>query len=119
MRIAVCDDCRQDACAVRELLSGQEVKLYGSAESLLLDVEQDGRVQECTGKLNNLEQQICVDMFLRCHQSFIVNVYHVREIAGIKIVLTEEGEKVLLSRCYYAAVQERNRKLLFEEVGWE
>lgn len=236
MRIAVYDDCRQDACAVRELLPGQEVTLYGNAESLLLDVEQggmqfdlylldifmensmsgielagklrawdkeaaicfvsasddyyreaydlyavqylikpigreelekltarverlfkknkettlgyswrrasgvipyskilyicsrkhvlfihctDGRVQESTGKLNDLEQQICGDVFLRCHQSFIVNVYHVREIAGMEIVLVENGEKVPVSSFYYAAVQERYRKLLFEEVEWE
>ena len=43
MRIAVCDDCPKDACAIRDLLSGQEVEIYGSAESLLADVEQDGK----------------------------------------------------------------------------
>lgn len=236
MRIAVCDDCRQDACGIRDLLSGQEVKLYGSAESLLADVEQgrkhydlylldifmedsmdgielagrlrdedeaaaicfistsdefyreaydlyavqylikpvgreeleklldrvgkifiknmektlryswrrasgvipygkilyissrghvlficciDGRVQESTGKLNDLEQHICGDTFLRCHQSFIVNMYHVREFSGMELTLAEEGEKVPVSRRYYAAVQERYRKIMFEEVGWE
>lgn len=236
MRIAVCDDCRQDACAIRDLLSGQEVKLYGNAESLLADVGQggkhfdlylldifmensmngielagklragdeaaaicfvstsddfyreaydlyavqylikpvgreeleklldkvekifvrnrektlryswrkasgaipygkilyissrehvlfihctDGRVQESTGKLNDLEQQICGDTFLRCHQSFIVNMYHVREFSGMELTLAEKGEKVSVSRRYYAAVQERYRKILFEEVGWE
>lgn len=41
MRIAIFDNCRQDACAVREPLPGQEVKLYGGAESLLSDVEQE------------------------------------------------------------------------------
>lgn len=236
MRIAVCDDCRQDACAIRHLLSGQEVKLYGNAESLLADVKQggkhfdlylldifmensmngielagklragdeaaaicfvstsddfyreaydlyaiqylikpvgreelnklldkvekivlrnrektlryswqrasgaipygkilyisssghvlfihctDGRVQESTGKLNDLEQQICGDTFLRCHQSFIVNMYHVREFSGMELTLAAEAEKVPVSRRYYAAVQERYRKIMFEEVGWE
>lgn len=236
MRIAVCDDCWQDACAIRDLLFGQEVKLYGNAESLLADVEQgrkhfdlylldifmensmngielagklrmeeeaavicfvstsddfyreaydlyavqylikpvgreeleklldkvekifirnmektlryswrralgaipygkvlyitsrehllfihctDGRVQESTGKLNDLEQQICGDTFLRCHQSFIVNMYHVREFSGMELTLALEGEKVPVSRRYYAAVQERYRKIMFEEVGWE
>ena len=76
-------------------------------------------MQESTGKLNDLEQQICGDTFLRCHQSFIVNVYHVREIAGMEIVLAEKEEKVPVARRYYAAVQERYRKLLFEEVGWK
>lgn len=236
MRIAVCDDCRQDACIIRDMLPGQEVKLYGNAESLLADVEQggnhfdlylldifmensmngielagklragdeaavicfvstsddfyreaydlyaiqylikpvgreelnklldkvekivlrnrektlryswrrssgaipygkilyisssghvlfihctDGRVQESTGKLNDLEQQICGDTFLRCHQSFIVNMYHVREFSGMELTLVSEAEKVPVSRRYYAAVQERYRKIMFEEVGWE
>lgn len=236
MTIAVCDDCRQDACAIRDLLPGQDVKLYGRAENLLADVEQggkrfdlylldifmensmsglelaeklragdelaaicfvstsddfyreaydlyavqylikpigreeleslldkvekifvrnrektlryswrrasgaipygkilyisssghvlfihctDGRVQESTGKLNDLELQICGDTFLRCHQSFIVNMYHVREFSGMDLTLEPEGEKVPISRRYYAAVQELYRKVMFEEVGWE
>lgn len=236
MKIAVCDDCQQDACAIRDLLSGQEVMLYGNAESLLEDVWQrgkrfdlylldifmgnsidgielagklragdetaaicfistsndfyreaydlyaiqylikpvkkeeldkllgkveklfirhkekilryswrrtsgaiaygeimyissrghvlsihctDGKVQESTGKLNDMEQQICGEMFLRCHQSFIVNMYHVREFSGMELTLATDGEKVPVSRRYYAAVQERYRKMLFEEVGWE
>lgn len=240
MRIAVCDDCLKDACAIRDLLSGQEVEIYGSAESLLADVERDrkrfdlylldifmkkstetsmsgidlvgklragdeaavicfvstsndfyreaydlyavqylikpvgreeleklldkveklfvrnqkktlryswrrasgvipygkilyissrehvlsihctdGRVQESTGKLNDLEQRICGDTFQRCHQSFIVNMYHVREFAGTELALAVEGKKVPVSRRYYAAVQERYRKIMFEEVGWE
>lgn len=235
MRIAVCDDCRQDACAIRDLLFGQDVKLYGSAECLLEDVVQggkrfdlylldifmensmngiecaeklrtedetavicfvstsddfyreaydlyavqylikpvgrkeleklldkvekifirnrektlqytwrrasgaipygkilyissrehvlsihctDGRVQESTGKLNDMEQYICGNNFLRCHQSFIVNMYHVREFSGMELTLAG-GESVPISRRYYAAVQERYRKIMFEEVGWE
>lgn len=42
MRIAVCDDSRQDAYAIYDLLEGQEVKLYSDAESLLADVRQSG-----------------------------------------------------------------------------
>lgn len=40
MRIAVCDDDRQDACAVCELLGGQDVKWYDNAGSMLADVKQ-------------------------------------------------------------------------------
>ena len=231
MRIAICDDCRQDACAVRELLPGQEVKLYGSAESLLSDMKQDGkrfdlylldifmensmsgielagklrewdetavicfvsasddfyreaydlyavqylikpigrekleklidkvekifiknkektlryswrrasgaipygkilyissrehalfihctggRVQESTGKLNDLERQICGDIFLRCHQSFIINIYHVESMGNSD--LTIAGERIPVSRRYYAEVKKRYQKMLFEGV---
>lgn len=231
MRIAVCDDNRQDACALRALLEGQEVKLYGDAESLLADVRQgsahydlylldifmensmsglelarelratdetavlcfvstsddfyreaydlyaiqylikpvsreavrrlldkveqiflkdaektlpyswrrssgtipygkilyissrehvlsirctDGRVQESTGKLNDMERQICGDTFLRCHQSFIVNIYHVEGMSGLD--LTVAGERIPVSRRYYAEVRKRYQQILFEGV---
>ena len=235
VRIAVCDDSRRDACALRDLLEGQEVKLYDNAESLLADVRQggmrydlylldifmenslnglelaaalravdeaavlcfvstsddfyreaydlyavqylikpvgreevrrlldkvekifikntdrektlryswrrasgtipygkilyissrehvlaicctDGRVQESTGKLSDLERQICGDIFLRCHQSFIVNMYHVRELSGTELVLAADGQKVPVSRRYYAEVKKRYQRMLFEEV---
>ena len=231
MRIAVCDDNRQDACALRALLEGQEVKLYGDAESLLADVRQgsahydlylldifmensmsglelarelratdetavlcfvstsddfyreaydlyaiqylikpvsreavrrlldkveqiflkdaektlpyswrrssgtipygkilyissrehvlsirctDGRVQESTGKLNDMERQICGDTFLRCHQSFIVNIYHVEGMRGLD--LTVAGERIPVSRRYYTEVRKRYQQILFEGV---
>lgn len=39
MRIAVCDDCREDALLLKEYLAGHEVSVYSNAESLLTDVE--------------------------------------------------------------------------------
>ena len=72
----------------------------------------DGRIQESTGKLNDLEQQICGDTFLRCHQSFIVNIYHVEGMGGSE--LTVAGERIPVSRRYYADVKKRYQKMLFE-----
>lgn len=74
----------------------------------------DGKIQESTGKLNDLEQQLCGDTFLRCHQSFIVNVYHVEGLNGSE--LTVGGEQVPVSRRYYAAVKKRYQEMLFEGV---
>lgn len=39
MRIAVCDDCMEDALSLKKYLDGQEVSIYSDAESLLADVE--------------------------------------------------------------------------------
>lgn len=233
MRIAVCDDDRQDACAVCELLGGQEVKWYDNAGSMLADVEQknmrydlylldifiddsmnglelarelrrideeavlcfvstssdfyrdaydlyalqylikpvkaddlrrllekveknslrqgekmlqyswrreqgvipygdvlyissmkhvlsiwctDGSVQESAGKLDDLERQICGDAFLRCHQSFIVNMNHVRAFSGTELTLAKDGQKVPVSRRYRTEVKTRFEELLFEGV---
>ncbi len=42
MKIAICDDCRQDAVRLQNMLSGiHDTRLYQSAEQLLTDVKDD------------------------------------------------------------------------------
>lgn len=235
MRIAVCDDCMEDALSLKDYLDGQEVSIYSDAESLLADVEgrnrqydlylldifmeesmngielakklrrvqeeamlcfvstsddfyreaydlyalqylikpvgeesinkllqkvkknivwqtdnektllyswwgksgaipygkiryigtrghalaiccTDGKMQESTGKLNELERQICGDIFLRCHQSFIINLYHVESMKGSELMIA--GEQIPVSRRYYTEVKKRYQRMLFEEMDW-
>ncbi len=231
MRIAVCDDCMEDALSLKKYLSGQEVGIYADAESLLADIENkkkqydlylldifmkesmngielaeklrrvqeeavicfvstsddfyreaydlyavqylikpvqkesldkllqkvqkisgcdnektliyswwgksgmipygkiryissrghtlsvyctNGNIQESTGKLNDLQHQVCGDTFMRCHQSFIVNMYHVEGIRGTDLIVA--GEQIPVSRRYYAEIKKRYQEILFEEV---
>lgn len=231
MRIVICDDCREDALAVRKLLRGHDVRTYSGAEMLLADLEEkgmqsdlylldifmekslngielakrirrvqedaaicfvsssddfyreaydlyaiqyllkpvgeeavkrlldkvsktlsenreqrlpfqfhgqpgsipygkilyinsrehsiyihctDGTVQECKGKLNELAVQVCRNTFMRCHQSFIVNMYRVDALKGMELTVGEE--KIPVSRRYYAEVKRRYQEILFEEV---
>lgn len=74
----------------------------------------DGRIQESTGKLSDLQQKVCGDVFLRCHQSFIVNMYHVEGIYGSDLMVG--GEQIPVSRRYCAEVKRRYQEILFEEV---
>lgn len=74
----------------------------------------DGTVQECKGKLNEMASQVCGDVFLRCHQSFLVNMYQVDNINGSE--LTVCGHRIPISRRYYAEVKRRYQEILFEEV---
>ncbi|MCM1119116.1 MAG: LytTR family DNA-binding domain-containing protein [bacterium] len=74
----------------------------------------DGSVQECKGKMDDLELQICGEVFCRCHQSFIANMYHVDRLNGNMLILGEHG--VPISRRYYAKVKNRYQEILFEEV---
>jgi len=74
----------------------------------------DGNIQESTGKLNDLEHQVCGDIFMRCHQSFIINMYHVEELSGNGLMIA--GERIPVSRRYYDSVRKRYREILFEEV---
>ncbi len=74
----------------------------------------EGKMQESTGKLNDFESQLCGKVFVRCHQSFIVNMYHVESLNGAE--LTVDGEQIPVSRRYYDEVRRRYREILFEEV---
>lgn len=91
-----------------------KIRYIGSRGHVLLICCTDGRIQESTGKLNELEQQICGDIFLRCHQSFIVNIYQVEGMSGSELLVA--GERVPVSRRYYAEVKRRYQRMLFEEV---
>lgn len=74
----------------------------------------DGTVQECKGKLSELESRICGDVFLRCHQSFLVNIYQVDNLSGNDLIIL--GQRVPISRRYFAEVKRRYQEILFEEV---
>lgn len=75
----------------------------------------DGKVQECKGKLSEIALQICGDVFLRCHQSFIVNMYQVDSLNRNDLMVS--GQYIPVSRRYYAEVKKRYSEILFEGVG--
>lgn len=74
----------------------------------------DGTVHECIGKLNEMEAQLCGDIFCRCHQSFLVNLYQVDSLSGNDLIIA--GSRIPVSRRYYAEVRHRYQEILFEEV---
>ena len=91
-----------------------KIRYIGSRGHTLYICCTDGSTQESTGKLNDLEHQICGEVFMRCHQSFIVNMYHVESLSGTDLILG--GEKIPISRRYYDKVKGRYREILFEVV---
>ncbi len=74
----------------------------------------DGAVLECKGKLGELAAQVCGDTFLRCHQSFIVNMNHVENLIGTDLIVG--GALVPVSRRYISEVKRRYQEILFEGV---
>lgn len=74
----------------------------------------DGAVQEISCRLDEIADKICGDIFCRCHQSFIVNMYHVESMRG-KDLIVEENQ-IPISRRYYAQVKKQYQELLFQEV---
>lgn len=74
----------------------------------------DGTVWDCKGRLGELASQVCGETFLRCHQSFIVNINHIDGFNGADLMVA--GQQIPVSRRYYAEVKKRYQEMLFEGV---
>ena len=89
--------------------------LYISSREHTLSIHcRNGQVQACKGKLNELAIQICGEVFCRCHQSFLVNMYQVDSMSGKDLILS--GTRIPVSRRYYAEIKKRYQEILFEEI---
>lgn len=92
---------------------GQVLYISSMGNTLFIHCK-NGMVQKCRDKLNELERRLDGNVFCRCHQSFLVNMYQVKSLSGME--LTVEGERIPVSRRYYAEIKRRYREILFEEV---
>ena len=89
--------------------------LYISSRGHILTITcKDGREQESSGKLSDLEMTLDKGIFCRCHQSYLVNLYQVDNMDGYELLLS--GQRIPVSRRYYQEVKRRYQEILFEEV---
>ena len=91
------------------------ILFVSSREHKLFIYCRDGAVQECIGKMEKIAGQICGDVFLRVHQSFVVNMYCVDSLDGMEISMGDH--RIPVSRRYYAEVKKRYHEILFEEMN--
>ncbi len=92
---------------------GKILYICSSAHTLFIYCK-DGTVQECSGKLDELEHKICDGAFCRCHQSFLVNLCHVKSMSGKELAIGDGS--IPISRRYYEQVKSKYQEILFEEV---
>lgn len=73
----------------------------------------EGRIEQSGGRLEELAGQLDGNVFVRCHQSYIVNLYNMDALDGDDFLCGDC--RVPISR-RYAEVKELYRALLFEEM---
>lgn len=88
-----------------------EILYIESRDRLLYYYLADGRVLQCYGKLEKVLQELPEKTFLRCHQSFIVNLFHVTEMSDTNFRLKEFV--ISISRKYLKAVKDQYYTYLF------
>lgn len=97
-----------------ESIPYSRIRYISSREHTISVCCTDGTVLECKGKLSELAAQVCGDTFLRCHQSFIVNMNYVDNLSGADLFVA--GELIPVSRRYISEVKRRYQEILFEGV---
>lgn len=58
----------------------REIQYIESRDKLLIFHMVDGTTLQCYGKLDIIIQELPEQLFIRCHQSFLVNIRHVTEM---------------------------------------
>ncbi len=90
--------------------------LYFSSSGHALEIRcKDGALHSFKAKLDDVESLVDGSIFLRCHQSFLVNLYQVDHLSGTDLILG--AHRVPISRRYFAEVRRRYHEILFEEVN--
>ncbi|MDO4276431.1 MAG: LytTR family DNA-binding domain-containing protein [Eubacteriales bacterium] len=91
---------------------GRILFIFSSGHTLYIQCK-DGQSEHCTGKLDHLAAQLNSSVFVRCHQSYMVNLYNVDALEGDDFVC--QGLRVPISR-RYSHIKTKYRTLLFEEM---
>lgn len=91
----------------------RNIKYIESDNRELVLYMEDGSTIQCYGKLNDVEPELPGGLFIRCHQSFIVNMYFAEELTNNAFLI--DGKAISVSRKHQKVVKEmyqqfRNRK---------
>lgn len=127
MSETICADSMYEAIKKNELLCGYHFVEGDETlkEDLVLYIETkghknyfhltDGRMLSIYRKLDELETDFSEGDFLRCHQSFLVNMRYIEKISSYVLRL-ENGEQLSVPKARYKEVKKRFQAYQKEEV---
>lgn len=96
-------------------LQHKQVRYISSSLHIVLFHLTDGRTIQCRGKLNDFTEQLEGSSFIRCHQSFFVNMEAVTGMKNDGFLL---GDMLIpISRSFAKEVQERYKEYLHQKRG--
>lgn len=94
-----------------------DIYFLESQNKIVLLHMNDGSTLQCYGKLDEIIQQLPSKSFLRCHQSYIVNLSHIRELSEKHFQVGPH--RIGISRKYAKASKEEYFAYLFNTMGGE
>jgi DNA-binding LytR/AlgR family response regulator len=95
----------------------RDILYIESNNKMLLFHLADGNVPQCYGKLDKIMNKIPEQLFIRCHQSFLVNLSHVTEMKENYLRI---GQAIIsISRKYGKSAKEKYYTYLFSDMMGE
>ena len=86
-----------------------------SAKKVTLHLDKQPRTYDFSAKLDDIEAQL-PSYFLRCHQSYLVNMQQIRKLdTQNHVFLLGNNEEILISRRNYTHAKERYQQFLLEQ----
>jgi DNA-binding LytR/AlgR family response regulator len=92
----------------------RDILYIESKDKLLLFYLADEDVLQCYGKLDEMLKELPAQSFFRCHQSFVVNLFHVTEIADHYFRIRQNI--IGISRKYAKQAKQRYYTCLFSDM---
>lgn len=93
------------------LLRHEQIEYISSSNRILCFHLRGGIKRQCYGKLDEIAEQLKNEIFVRCHQSYIVNLHYVLE--RVPEGFHMESTVIPISRSYAAKAQEAINRYLF------
>ncbi|HHW31114.1 MAG TPA: response regulator [Clostridiaceae bacterium] len=75
----------------------------------------DKSILQCYGKLDGIYKQLPEDLFIRCHQSYIVNISHITEVAESHFMVGKVA--INISKKYIKDSKDKYFTYLFERMN--
>lgn len=95
----------------------RDILYIESNNKMLLFHLTDGKVPQCYGKLDKIVDKVSEQLFIRCHQSFIVNLSHVKEMKENYLRIGKDT--INISRKYMKDVKDKYYTYLFSNMMGE
>lgn len=93
----------------------RDIQYIESRNKLLLFHLTDGKALQCYGKLDEIIKELPEQFFIRCHQSFLINIRHVMEMGENYF---RAGPVVIgISKKYLKTAKERYYAYLFSQMN--
>jgi len=93
----------------------RDILYVESRDKIICFYMADKKALQCYGKLDEILKQLPEESFIRCHQSFIVNIFHISEMSDNHFRI--DPTVISISKKYYKVAKDKYFAYLFTHMN--